>query len=299
MLLFDYMAELLGVTGFQCSGKDTVADILRDFHGFEPLTSSDVIRDYIKKNDLGEPTRPLLAEVARKLRAGDASAIIQESLQRCKTDRIIISGLYSKAEAEYFTLDAAGKIIKCDADQGLRYGRALSRGRVGDDVDLALTVEAHEVARIILSAKQAGQRHVAATSEQVDDDPVVATVFDAILAQERRPLIGPSRHRPAEVGGEDRVRDLVRDRRRENPIKTPFDRHLLIRHTPPSKGKRRQAARLALGKVHLDRARDRPRGQVLTDPGPRNRRSADLGALRDPSRHFGMIGLDREIRRPM
>lgn len=137
MLLFDYMAELLGVTGFQCSGKDTVADILRDFHGFEPLTSSDVIRDYIKKNDLGEPTRPLLAEVARKLRAGDASAIIQESLQRCKTDRIIISGLYSKAEAEYFTLDAAGKIIKCDADQGLRYGRALSRGRVGDDVDLA------------------------------------------------------------------------------------------------------------------------------------------------------------------
>ncbi len=131
------MAELLGVTGFQCSGKDTVADILCDFHGFEPVTSSDVIRDHIKQNDLGEPTRPLLMAVARELRARDSSAIIRESLKRCETDRIIISGLYSKAEAEYFTVEAGGKIIKCDADQRLRYERALSRGRVGDDVDLA------------------------------------------------------------------------------------------------------------------------------------------------------------------
>ncbi|MDB5166239.1 MAG: hypothetical protein JWM37_311 [Candidatus Saccharibacteria bacterium] len=131
------MAELLGVTGFQCSGKDTVANILRDFHGFEPVTSSDVIRDHIKANNLGEPTRPLLTAVARELRASDASAIIQASLMRCESDRVIISGLYSKAEAEYFAGEAGGKIIKCDAAQRLRYERALSRGRVGDDVDLA------------------------------------------------------------------------------------------------------------------------------------------------------------------
>lgn len=131
------MAELLGVTGFQCSGKDTVADILRDFHGFEPVTSSDVIRDHIKDNDMGEPTRPLLTAVARQLRATDTSAIIRASLSRCESNRIIISGLYSRAEAEYFVGEAGGRIIKCDADQRVRYKRALSRGRVGDDVDFA------------------------------------------------------------------------------------------------------------------------------------------------------------------
>lgn len=131
------MAEILGVTGFQCSGKDTVADILRDFHGFEPVISSNVIRDYIRDNGMGEPTRPLLTAVARQLRATDSSAIIRASLLRCESDRIVVSGLYSRAEADYFTGEAAGKIIKCDADQRIRYERALSRGRVGDDVDFA------------------------------------------------------------------------------------------------------------------------------------------------------------------
>ncbi|MCA9329945.1 hypothetical protein KDA11_04820 [Candidatus Saccharibacteria bacterium] len=131
------MTELLGVAGLQCSGKDTVAGILRDFHGFESVTSIDVIRDHIKHNEMGEPTRPLLAAVARRLRAKDASAIIRASLQRCETDRIIVSGLYSMKEAEYFVGEVGGRIIKCDAGQRIRYERALSRGRVGDDVDFA------------------------------------------------------------------------------------------------------------------------------------------------------------------
>jgi len=129
------MAELLGVTGFQCSGKDTVADILRDSHGFEAATSSDVIRDFIRDNNLGDPSRPLLTTVARQLREHDPAAIIKSSLARCKTDRIVVSGLYSKAEAQHFISDAGGVIIKCDADQRLRYERAISRDRIGDDVD--------------------------------------------------------------------------------------------------------------------------------------------------------------------
>ncbi len=130
------MTELLGVTGPQCSGKDTVADILRDFHGFEAATSSDIVRDHIKDSGLGEPTRPLLANAARLLRAQDPAAIIRASLARCVTDRVVVSGLYSKAEAEYFVYEAQGTIIGCNANQPLRYQRALSRGRIGDDVSL-------------------------------------------------------------------------------------------------------------------------------------------------------------------
>ena len=96
-----------------------------------------------------------------------------------------------------------------------------------------LTIEAHQVARVFLGDEQPVEREVAATREQVVDDLVVSLELAEILAQERRPLISPARHRAAEVGGEDGVGHLVRQARCQDPVESPLHGHGLVGDLPP------------------------------------------------------------------
>src|SRR5262249_10190397 len=98
---------------------------------------------------------------------------------------------------------------------------------------IALAVEAHQVVRIFLDDEEPGQWQIAPSFEQVDRYLIVPVPFALILAEQRSPLIGPAGHGPAEVGGEDGVRHLVRQRRRENSVETAFDDHVLIGNTAP------------------------------------------------------------------
>ena len=74
---------------------------------------------------------------------------------------------------------------------------------------ITLAVEAHQVLGVFLDLEQTRQRDLAAPGQQVDGDLVVPPPLALVFAQERRPFVGPARHRAAEIAGEDRVGHFV------------------------------------------------------------------------------------------
>ena len=55
--------------------------------------------------------------------------------------------------------------------------------------------------------------------EDLPDQLVVAAALQVVLRQHRAALVGPARHRAAEVVGEDGVRDLVRQDAGQQPVR--------------------------------------------------------------------------------
>ena len=72
---------IVGVTGFFCSGKDTVASVLQA-KGFEHISLSDMIREEIQARGR-RITIPLMTEVGNELRRqGGPGILAQRALAR-------------------------------------------------------------------------------------------------------------------------------------------------------------------------------------------------------------------------
>lgn len=124
---------IIGIVGHPLSGKDTAAEYLVEKFGFTFISTGDMIREYVRKNDLGETTRENLSRVGsilRKERGGDF--LIQKALEN-PAHRIILGGIRAVPEAKA-TKSAGGIIIAIDAPLKTRYERAKERKRIGDDV---------------------------------------------------------------------------------------------------------------------------------------------------------------------
>jgi dCMP deaminase len=125
---------ILGLVGKPCSGKDTVAAYLVEHHGFEHVSTGDLVRFYVAEHGLGEPTRPLLQQVANFLRAEHGPDYLVHLAIETHSDAtdLILSGLRSIAEVE--TTKSLGVIIAVMAPIQLRYERMKARGRVSDHI---------------------------------------------------------------------------------------------------------------------------------------------------------------------
>ena len=74
---------ILGITGLNCSGKDTVAEFLMK-RGFKHFSLSDVIRDDLRKDNI-ELTRENIRLRGNKLRKEQGSGILaQQTVQKFK-----------------------------------------------------------------------------------------------------------------------------------------------------------------------------------------------------------------------
>lgn len=127
------MNEIIGLVGGMCSGKDTWADYFADRHGFRRVTTSDVVRTYIRENDLGEPTRDLTRETATMLRARyGAEYLAASALQHCGVaKRMVVSGLYVPDEAALLK-SGGGLIVKINIQPEIQVARMQQRARAGE-----------------------------------------------------------------------------------------------------------------------------------------------------------------------
>lgn len=129
----------IGLVGFGSVGKDTVARYLCDKHHFTHISSGDLIREHVRKNNLGDLTRENLQRVANELRLKNgADYLTKFSLETFKKDypgggKLVISGLRAVQEVTKLK-EEGGKIIAVVAPIETRYAWAIKRGGVTDQV---------------------------------------------------------------------------------------------------------------------------------------------------------------------
>jgi len=126
---------ILGLVGQPSGGKDTAAAYLIDKYGFVLVSTSDMIRDYIAKNNLGEPIRTLMQEVANKLRLENGPDYFVQLGLKTVGNKLVFTGMRNPSEVA--TLKKVGAtIIEISAPIEVRYQRAIARKRVGENVSL-------------------------------------------------------------------------------------------------------------------------------------------------------------------
>jgi len=129
--------KIIGLSGTFAAGKDTLADYLSNKHGFLHVSTSDIVR-HVAQEQRGDTHRSVLFEVANQLRDERGGGVlvemaIEESQQtEQEHDGLVISGIRSIGEVESLH-QANGEMIFVDADQRIRYERAYSRKRSGED----------------------------------------------------------------------------------------------------------------------------------------------------------------------
>jgi dephospho-CoA kinase len=123
---------IIGVCGTFASGKDTVAEYIQS-KGYEHVSTGDLIRQYIRDNNLGETDRDNLRKVANELREEKgAGYLVKEALKK-HPDHVVVSGIRATGEVDAL-FDAGGHLIAVDAPIDKRYQWAKARGRIGDEI---------------------------------------------------------------------------------------------------------------------------------------------------------------------
>jgi dephospho-CoA kinase len=127
--------RIIGLVGMPGSGKSVASEVARGM-GLEVIVMGDVIRKEAASLDL-EPTDENLGMVGNMLRSTDGSAAIAKRTidlaRRSKRDLVIIDGLRSAEEADFFERNSEDfMLVEIFASSKARVRRIASRGRSDD-----------------------------------------------------------------------------------------------------------------------------------------------------------------------
>lgn len=127
---------IVGITGFFCSGKDTMADILRA-KGFAHVSLSDIIREELASRQMAV-TIPNLTEVGNELRrAHEPGVLAERALQRMDFGRNwVVTSIRHPAEVAALRRRIDFVLVFLDAPQKVRFERSQARARPGDPTTL-------------------------------------------------------------------------------------------------------------------------------------------------------------------
>lgn len=121
---------VLGITGRNCAGKDTVADLL-ERRGFERHSLSDVLRVELRARG-AEITRAALIDVGRELREREGPAVLADRMKgMIRTDRVALVSVRSPIEVASLRALAGFTLVAVEAPVDVRFLRETSRKREG------------------------------------------------------------------------------------------------------------------------------------------------------------------------
>jgi dephospho-CoA kinase len=129
--------KIIGLSGTNGSGKDTVAQILGDKHGFFVASATEMLADGLEKNGLPPDRRNKRELSAQWRREFGLGVIVQRAVDEAKQagyDRVTVGSLRNSGEVD-LVHKFGGKVVWVDADPKIRYERVQSgsRGRVEDE----------------------------------------------------------------------------------------------------------------------------------------------------------------------
>lgn len=119
---------VIGITGRNCAGKDSVAHALED-HDFEKHSLSDVLRAELRRR--GETlTRPALIAVGNELRRKEGPAVLARRVQfLMQTDRVVLVSVRNPAEVAALRELPGFTLFGVTAPVEVRFDREVLRGR--------------------------------------------------------------------------------------------------------------------------------------------------------------------------
>jgi dCMP deaminase len=123
---------IVGVTGFFCCGKDTMAHFLTE-KGFQHISLSDMIREEIKTRG-EEISIPSMTRVGNELREHFGPGILaRRAMAHIDfTRNWVVTSIRHPAEIEVLRERPDFTMVFIDADQRVRFERSLTRARAGD-----------------------------------------------------------------------------------------------------------------------------------------------------------------------
>ena len=134
---------IIGLTGPNCAGKTTVAELLKK-QGFTTWSLSDTVRDEAKRRGLGED-RSTLIGVANDLRKHHGGGVLaqrlvvklREALAINPKQRFAIDSIRSPLEVTELRTLSQFQLWCINAPAAVRFARAMQRGRAEGAATLA------------------------------------------------------------------------------------------------------------------------------------------------------------------
>lgn len=127
---------IIGVTGLPGSGKDFVADMLVDKHGFYKIAPGDIIRRILKE-ELGDSFSRSDQQKwqAEKRSVYGESYVMQlcyDEMLKSGKSKIVLAGTRPPSDLEFYRKLVGGnfKNVYVDAPAGTRYSRLMDRKRM-------------------------------------------------------------------------------------------------------------------------------------------------------------------------
>ncbi len=131
--------KIIGTSGTNGSGKDTVGKMLAEKYNLLFVSVSDLLREELRRRGLEvtrENLRDLSAEWRREFGLG---VLVDKALEAAQNadhpyDGVVASPMRNVAEAQHLK-DIGGTLVWADAEPNVRYERirAANRGRAGED----------------------------------------------------------------------------------------------------------------------------------------------------------------------
>ena len=122
------LPEVIGLSGRNCSGKDTLAEYLVKNFGYTHVSTGDILRAEAMKL-YGNIERETLQKVAPAYKAAHGAGVFVE-LALKQPRPVVISGIRSMGELKAVKkVRGGGLIVFVDADPKLRYERMKKRAR--------------------------------------------------------------------------------------------------------------------------------------------------------------------------
>ncbi|MDR0977792.1 MAG: AAA family ATPase [Endomicrobium sp.] len=133
---------IIGLTGFYCSGKDTVANYISNIYGYKHFSLSDVLRNMMKSAGI-EPIRENLIVFGTKLRRENGNAVLAEKILGSIKNggKYCVTSIRHSEEVAEFRKRKDFILVNVAAPYDIRFKRMQKRKRPGDPQTLEKFIE--------------------------------------------------------------------------------------------------------------------------------------------------------------
>ncbi len=163
--------NLIGLSGTNGAGKDSVGEVLAKKHGWLFISGSDLLREEAKKRGLPVEREVLRTISAEWRRQGGLGVIIDKVIELYSAKAGQYKGLVTVSLRNPGEVDRVhelgGKVVWVDADPKVRYQRIFSRQRTDEDNKTFEEFLAEEAAEMRHSGDSA-TLNMAAVKEKAD-----------------------------------------------------------------------------------------------------------------------------------